>query len=79
MRPPLIAGLLACVATWWKSSASLRLENLALRHQLAVDKQRLSSPAPSSPGSGSDSATIGGVSASRVRLVDLPLPRRCGI
>ena len=61
MRPPLIAGLLACVATWWKSSASLRLENLALRHQLAVDKQRLSSPAPSSPGSASDSATIDGL------------------
>jgi hypothetical protein len=28
------------VATWCRSSASLRLENLALRHQLAVYKQR---------------------------------------
>jgi hypothetical protein len=37
----------------------------------------LSSRAPSSPGSGSDAATLGGVSASRAHLVDPPLPRRC--
>ena len=40
MVPPVIAVLLAFVATWCRSNASLRLENLALRHQLAVYKQR---------------------------------------
>jgi putative transposase len=40
MLPPVISVLLAFVATWCRSSASLRLENLALRHQLAVYKQR---------------------------------------
>ena len=44
MLPSLIAGLLACVATWCTSSASLRLEHLALRHQLSVDKQRVPRP-----------------------------------
>ena len=38
MLPPVISVLLAFVATWCRSSASLRLENMALRHQLAVYK-----------------------------------------
>jgi hypothetical protein len=44
MLPPVIAVLLAFVATWCRSSAALRLENLALRHQLAVYKQRVPRP-----------------------------------
>ena len=40
MLPPVSSVLLTCVATLCRSSASLRLENLALRHQLAVYKQR---------------------------------------
>src|SRR6266571_4511778 len=44
MLPPVIAVLLAFVATWCRSSASLRLENLALRHQLAVYKRRVPRP-----------------------------------
>jgi putative transposase len=44
MLPPVISVLLAFVATWGRSSVSLRLENLALRHQLAVDKQRVPRP-----------------------------------
>ena len=44
MLPPVISVLLACVATWCRSSTALRLENLALRHQLAVYKQRVPRP-----------------------------------
>ena len=44
MLPPVISVLLAFVATLCRSSASLRLENLALRHQLAVYKQRVPRP-----------------------------------
>jgi transposase InsO family protein len=44
MLPPVISVLLAFVATWCRSSASLRLENLALRHQLAVYQQRVPRP-----------------------------------
>src|SRR5215471_2967771 len=40
MLPPVLSVLLAFVATWCRSSASLRLENLTLRHPLAVYKQR---------------------------------------
>jgi hypothetical protein len=32
MLPPVVSALLAYVATLFRSSASLRLENLALRH-----------------------------------------------
>jgi hypothetical protein len=39
MPPPAIATLLAWLATLFRASASVRLENLALRHQLAVYKQ----------------------------------------
>jgi putative transposase len=44
MLSPVIAVLLAFVAPWCRSSTSLRLENLALRHQLAVYKQRVPRP-----------------------------------
>jgi putative transposase len=44
MLPPVLSGLLAFVTTWCRSSASLRLENLALRHQLAVYKQHVPRP-----------------------------------
>ena len=39
MLPPVVSALLAFVTTFFRSQASLRLENLALRHQLAVYKQ----------------------------------------
>jgi hypothetical protein len=42
--PPVLAPLLAFLATWCRSSASVRLENLALRHQLAVYKQTVRRP-----------------------------------
>jgi putative transposase len=42
--PPLILVLLVFVASFWRSTVSLRLENLALRHQLAVYKQALHRP-----------------------------------
>lgn len=44
MRIPVIAALLAFVATLFRSHTSLRLENLALRHQLAVYKQTVRRP-----------------------------------
>jgi hypothetical protein len=44
MRIPVLAALLACVATLFRSRTSLRLENLALRHQLAVYKQAVRRP-----------------------------------
>lgn len=44
MRIPVIAALLAFVATLFRSRTSLRLENLALRHQLAVYKQTVHRP-----------------------------------
>jgi putative transposase len=42
--PPVIAALLAFVATLFRARASLCLENLALRHQLAVYKQTVRRP-----------------------------------
>jgi hypothetical protein len=39
MLLPVISALLTSLVTLFQSSASLRLENLALRHQLAVYKQ----------------------------------------
>jgi putative transposase len=44
MLPPVVSALIAFVATLFRSSASLRLENLALRHQLAVYKQTIPRP-----------------------------------
>jgi transposase InsO family protein len=44
MLPPAIATLLAWLATLVRSSATLRLENLALRHQLAVYQQTVHRP-----------------------------------
>ena len=44
MLPPVISVLLTFVATLCRSSASLRLENLALRHQLAIYKQSVHRP-----------------------------------
>ena len=37
---PVISALLACVAGLFRSRASLGLENIALRHQLAVYPRR---------------------------------------
>jgi putative transposase len=42
--PPIISALLAFVATLFRSRESLRLENLALRHQLAVYQQMIHRP-----------------------------------
>lgn len=42
--PPIISALLAFVATLFRSHASLRLETLALRHQLAVYQQMIHPP-----------------------------------
>jgi len=36
MMPPVISALFACMATLFRSRASLHLEHLALRHQLMV-------------------------------------------
>ena len=44
MLPPVIAVLLACVATLFRARAALCLENLALRHQLAVYQQTVRRP-----------------------------------
>jgi hypothetical protein len=38
MMPPTISALIAFLVSLFWSSASLRLENLALRHQMAVYK-----------------------------------------
>ena len=42
--PPVISALLACMAVLFRSRASLHLEHLALRHQLAVYKQTVGRP-----------------------------------
>jgi putative transposase len=44
MLPPVVSALLALVTVFFRSEASLRLENLALRHQLAMYKQTLHRP-----------------------------------
>jgi putative transposase len=44
MMPPVISALLAFVAVLFRSHASLHLENLALRHQLAVYQQTVHRP-----------------------------------
>ena len=44
MRPPAVATLRAWLATLSRSSASRRLANLALRHQLAVYQQTILRP-----------------------------------
>jgi hypothetical protein len=41
---PVISALLALVASLCRSGTSLSLENLALRHQLAVYKQTVQRP-----------------------------------
>jgi hypothetical protein len=42
--PPVISALLAFIAALFRSRASLHLEHLALRHQLAVYKQTVGRP-----------------------------------
>jgi hypothetical protein len=42
--PPVVSALLAFVAALFQSHASLHLENLALRHQLAVYQQTIHRP-----------------------------------
>jgi putative transposase len=44
MMPPVVSALLAFVAALFRSHASLRLEHLALRHQLAVYQQTVHCP-----------------------------------
>jgi hypothetical protein len=44
MIPPVVSALLAFVATLCQSRESLRLENLALRHQVAVYQQTVHRP-----------------------------------
>jgi putative transposase len=44
MMPPVVSTLLAFVATLFRSRESLRLEHLALRHQLAVYQQTVHRP-----------------------------------
>jgi putative transposase len=44
MMPPVVAALLAFVAALFQSHASLYLENLALRHQIAVYQQTIHRP-----------------------------------
>src|SRR5262245_65608132 len=44
IMPPVISALLACMAVLFRSRASLHLEHLALRHQLAVYKQTVGRP-----------------------------------
>jgi hypothetical protein len=39
MMPPVVSALLAFVAALFQSRASLYMENLALRHQIAVYQQ----------------------------------------
>lgn len=39
MLPPVVSALLAFVTSLFRSGTSLRLENLALRHQVAVYQQ----------------------------------------
>jgi hypothetical protein len=42
--PPMLSALLAFVVSLFRSRASLRLEHLALRHQLAVCQQTVHCP-----------------------------------
>ena len=44
MLPPVISALLTFVAALFRSHACLHLENLALRHQLAVYQQTVPCP-----------------------------------
>ena len=44
MIPPVVSALLAVVLTLFRSRASLCLEHLALRHQLAVYQQTVHRP-----------------------------------
>src|SRR5262249_19113944 len=44
MLPPVVSALIAFIATLFRSTVALRLENLALRHQLAVYKQTVHRP-----------------------------------
>jgi hypothetical protein len=47
MLPPVVSACIAFVATLLRANLALRLENLALRHQLAVYKQTVHAlPAP---------------------------------
>jgi hypothetical protein len=42
--PPVVSALLAFMAVLFRPYTSLRLENLALRHQLAVYQQTVARP-----------------------------------
>jgi putative transposase len=42
--PSVVSALLAFLAAWFRSRRSLRLENLALRHQLAVYQHTIHRP-----------------------------------
>jgi putative transposase len=44
MLPPVVSALITFIATLFRSNMALRLENLALRHQLAVYKQTVHRP-----------------------------------
>ncbi len=44
MLPPVVSAFLAFVATLFRANLALRLENLALRQQLAVYKQTVHRP-----------------------------------
>jgi putative transposase len=44
MMPPIISALITFLVSLFRSSASLRLENLALRHQIAVYTQTIPRP-----------------------------------
>jgi hypothetical protein len=44
MMPPVLSALLAFVVSLFRSRASLRLENLALRQQVAVYQQTVYRP-----------------------------------
>jgi hypothetical protein len=44
MMPPVVSALLAFVTALFQSPASLHLENLALRHQIAVYQQTVHHP-----------------------------------
>jgi hypothetical protein len=44
MMPPVVSAFLGFVITLFQSRASLHLENLALRHQLAVYRQTVQRP-----------------------------------
>jgi hypothetical protein len=46
MIPPVISALFACMAALVRSRASLHLEHLALRHQLAVYQRSLPNHLP---------------------------------